>query len=172
MTATPGPGSAGKFRDHRNAIIYMLVGGFLFMGSAPLWWDWTRQHLLPVSMGGTSDVAHLSGGCPTGWQVFAQNRWTPVGTAIRKKPDIDAKKLDSVSPNIPFSVDGWVHASVAYEHNTAPFNSDVWLHMKNGSGWVSFGGVRATPTDFDPSGRSPNGGLPAPLPGDCEGKVK
>lgn len=141
------------------------------MGSSPLWVTWTREHVLPTSLGGTADVDTLSGGCPDGWQVYAQNRWTPVGTAVRKSPNVDAEQIDSVSPNIPFMVDGWVHTSVTYEHNRPPFDSDVWLHKKRGGGWVSFPGVRETTTPFDPSGLAENGGLPAPLPEDCKGKV-
>lgn len=139
------------------------------MGSSPLWWTWSRENLLPTSLGGTADVYTLDGGCPAGWQVYAQNEWTPVGTAVRKEPNVDSEKIDTVSPNIPFQVDGWVHASVAYEHNTPPFDSDVWLHRTRG-GWVSFAGVRAAPTRFDETG-SGDGTFPAPLPDDCEGKI-
>ena len=125
--------------------------------------------MLPTAFGGTADVETLKGGCPDGWQVFAQNQWTPVGAAVRKEPNIDSKKIDGISPNIPFTVDGWVHSSVAYEHNQPPFDSDVWLHRKSG-GWVSFAGVRAAPTQFDPT-LIGDGQFPAPLPEDCEGQL-
>jgi len=167
MTA-PQP-APSRWREHRVAALWTIVGGLIFMGSVPLWVTWAREHVLPTGLGGTANVATLKGGCAEGWQVYAQNQWTPVGTAVREEPNVDSKKLEAISPNIPFMVDGWVHASVAYEYNPAPFNSDIWLHRKRG-GWVSFAGVRSVPTEFDPKSRS-EGVFPAPLPDDCEGEV-
>ena len=95
------------------------------MSSAPLWWTWALENVVPTALGGTADVTSLRGGCPDGWQVIAQNRYTPVGAAVRKEPDVDSEKIGSVSPNVPFLVDGWVHASVAYPNNSPPFDSDV-----------------------------------------------
>lgn len=48
-----------------------------------------------------------------------------MGTAVRKEPDIDAEKIDNISPNIPFMVDGWAHAAVAYEHNSGSSDASV-----------------------------------------------
>lgn len=41
------------------------------------------------------------------------------------------------------------------------WNSDVWFHLADNSGWVTFAAVRADPTVPDPSGFSPDGGRPA-----------
>lgn len=159
------------WRRHGVAMGWTLAGGLIFMSSAPLWWTWAMESVVPTALGGTGDVPNLRGGCPEGWQVVAQNRYTPVGTAVRAEPDVDSKKIDSISPNIPFMVDGWVHASVAYPNNPPPFDSDVWLHKKTGGGWVSYAGVRAVPTDHDETGHSPDGGIPAALPEACQGEI-
>lgn len=160
----------GFLRRHAPALTWTLIGGVLFMSAAPIWWVWLREHVLPTGLGGTADVANLEGGCLEGWQVYAQNRWTPVGAAIRSEPSVHADKIGGIDPNIPFIVDGWVHAGVPFEHNQPPFDSDVWLHTPTG-GWVSFAAVRAVPTDFDPTLKSPDGGIPAALPEPCAGTL-
>jgi hypothetical protein len=70
------------------------------------------------------------------------------------------------------AVDEWVHSRPAYPTNSAPWNSDVWFHLADNSGWVSFAGVRATPVKHDPTGEDPDGGTPAPTSGRCEGSVR
>lgn len=171
MHVTVDHSGATFMKRHSAAAIWTLIGGLIFMSAAPLWWVWLQENVLPTALGGTANVSELRGGCPEGWQVYAQNRWTPVGAAVREHPNVDAEKIDSISPNVPFIVDGWVSTSIPYPYNSPPFDSDVWLHRKSGGGWVSFAGVRAVPTDFDPTLRSSDGGIPVPLPESCEGTV-
>ena len=123
-----------------------------------------------IGMGcGSGKNDHFSGGCEK-FAVYAQNRWAPYGTAVRTQPDVLAPKEDkSFAPNEVIAVDGWVHTSQpAYPTNTPPWNSDVWFHVANFDGWVSFAGVRAEPTAQDPTGRA-DGGPAAPTTQDCEG---
>jgi len=112
-------------------------------------------------------VIGFIGGCAR-FQIFAQNRWEPYGTAVRTEPDVNSKKINGFPGNYSISVNGWVHSTVAYKTNTAPWNSDVWFHLADGSGWVSFGGVRGTPTAHDPTGLA-DGGAPPPTTPECQG---
>lgn len=73
--------------------------------------------------------------------------------------------------NEPIVVDGWVHGVTLYPNNPAPYNNDIWFHLANGTGWVSFGGTRAQPVDRDLTNRDPYGGVPAPTPQHCAGAV-
>lgn len=116
-------------------------------------------------------VVGMSGGCD-GYQVFAQNRWDPRGAVARAAPNITARITDRFGRNESMIVDGWVHGRPAYPTNTAPWNSDIWLHLADDSGWVSFAGVRETPVSYDPTGLSKNGGTPVPTPGKCRGAVQ
>jgi hypothetical protein len=133
------------------------------MGS-PWWWQYTPFGKDKPPSG----VVGLSGGCDA-FQIFAQNRWNPYGTAVRAQPNVQSKKVGGFAPNESISVDGWVHSRPAYPTNTAPWNSDVWFHLADQSGWVSFAGVRAVPTSEDPSGLSEDGGKPAATNAKCEG---
>lgn len=139
--------------------------------------------LLAVSIGGglgavsryrvTPDqtgVIRFVGGCAA-FRVFAQNRWYPYGAAVRTAPLITAKQIASRDPNQSLSVNGWVHSDVAYPTNRPPWNSDVWYHLADGAGWVSFAGVRATPVTRDPSGLGP-GGPPPPIDPHCQGEAQ
>ena len=90
---------------------------------------------------------------------------------IRDRPDGAAKKVGGFGPNEPIVVDGWVHGSTMYPNNPSPFNGDIWFHVSNGTGWVSYGGTRAQPVDRDPTDRDTYGGVPAPTPEGCEGKA-
>ena len=128
------------------------------MSDSPIWW---KKLFKPGFVGG----------CPA-YIVYAQNRWDPVGTSIRKDPDVNAEKIGGFSPNEAISVDGWVHTKVAYPTNRTPWDSDIWFHLSTQTGWVSFAGVRGTPTTHDPSGLDPNGGQEPLALSPCEGKIR
>lgn len=113
----------------------------------------------------------MSGGCAP-FQVYAQNRWAPYGTAIREQPNVLSTQVGSEPGNMSLSVNGWVYGRAAYPTNTPPWNSSVWYHLADGAGWVSFPGVRATPTAPDPTGLSKDGGAPAPTPANCQAAVQ
>lgn len=117
---------------------------------------------------GVPGVTPMSGGCEP-FQVFAQNRWNPVGARILAAPNMASKQIGSIAPNKTVYVDGWVPGNPAYPHNTPPWDSPEYLHLADGSGRVTFGGVRALPTDFDPTGHSNYGGEPVPLRNECRG---
>jgi hypothetical protein len=139
------------------------------LGSAPWWW-----HLaFPPSQAPAapaSEVVGMSGGCAP-FQVFAQNRWQPYGAAIRAQPNVLSQLVGTDPGNFSLSVDGWVYGRVPYPTNTPPWNSNLWYHLTDGAGWVSFAGVRATPSIEDPTGLSKYGGNPAPMATSCEGAV-
>lgn len=84
-----------------------------------------------------------------------------MGAAARAEPTPTANKVGSFAPNGLIPLDGWVRTRAAYPANTPPWNSDVWFHLADNSGWVTFAAVRADPTVPDPSGFSPDGGRPA-----------
>lgn len=110
----------------------------------------------------------IKGGCEK-YGVFAQNRWTPIGAAVRKQPDVLAAKLEpGFAGNEVVAVDGWIHGKPAYPKNSYPWNSDIWFHLANRKGWVTFAAVRGEPTEPDPTLRA-DGGQPAPTPPECEG---
>jgi len=116
---------------------------------------------------GTSACAEAPS-CDT-FIVVSQNRWQPYGTAIRIAPSIDAEKLPAVfNGNDLVAVDGYVHSgTINYPTNQPPFNTDIWYRLADADGWVSYEGVRGEATQQDPTGYE-SGGLPAPLPGNCE----
>lgn len=118
-----------------------------------------------------SAVTGMAGGCGS-FQVFAQNRWPVYGAALREQPNVLSKQIGGFPGNKSITVNGWVHGRAAYPTNTPPWNNDVWYHLADGSGWVSFGGVRATPTSQDPSGQSKDGGPPATISSNCQGATK
>jgi hypothetical protein len=112
---------------------------------------------------------HFTGGCDT-FRVYAQNRWTPYGTAVRVKPDVQSAKLDpSFAPNEIIAVDGWVRGAPTYPTNPAPWNRNIYFHLATREGWVSYPGVRGGPSEPDPTLHSPDGGIPAPLLPECKG---
>jgi hypothetical protein len=130
----------------------------LFATSAPFWWKGVhRDHRKP-----TSSALGMSGGCAP-YEVY--------GTSKRSAPNPLSTKVGRYGPNELIAVDGWVHGVVAYPTNEPPFNSDLWMHVADGTGWVSYAGVRAVPTPEDPTGRAA-GGPPAPTPGDCAGAMQ
>lgn len=119
---------------------------------------------------GSPENDDFVGGCDA-FGVYAQNRWAPVGAAVREEPDVLSAKLSpSFAPNEVIAVDGWVSTGEpVYPTNPEPWNSDIWYHLANRDGWVSFAGVRAAPTEPDQTLRSPDGGQPAPTTPECEG---
>jgi hypothetical protein len=116
-------------------------------------------------------IVGVTGGCEP-YQIFAQNRFDPVGTAIRVQPNILSDQNGSFAPNKSISVNAWVHSRSAYPTNPAPWNSDIWFHPADGAGWVAFAGVRAWPTAPDPTDSAEDGGPAAPTPAGCEGGIQ
>ncbi|WP_035127800.1 hypothetical protein [Conexibacter woesei] len=115
-------------------------------------------------------IVGFVGGCAP-YQVYAQDRWRPYGALIHPTPSTLSRSNGAYNGNQVIAVNGWVESQVAYPTNTAPFNNDIWFHLADGAGWVSFGGVRATPVAQDPTGLA-DGGPPAPAPKKCEGAVQ
>jgi hypothetical protein len=152
-------------RDAWIGIIVTVAVAIAGAGSAPWWWP--RSHLQQPA----SAIVGMSGGCAP-FQVFAQNRWAPVGTAIRAAPNVQSEQVGSFPANMSISINGWAYGRPAYPTDTAPWNSDVWFHLADGAGWVSFPGVRATPVANDPTGTSPDGGTPAPTSSTCGGAIQ
>jgi hypothetical protein len=120
---------------------------------------------------GPSDVTAMTGGCAP-FQVFGQNRWQPYGARLLAGPNLQSRVIGPVAPNKTIFVNGWVHGAVAYPLNSPPWNSDVYFHLSDNTGWVTFAGVRAVPTNQDPSGHSPDGGVPVPILPACEGAIQ
>jgi hypothetical protein len=168
-------------RHHSVAVVISLVSGVILATGWPWWWPWvsgSNKESSPPTVATTASTTQLNagvlrfaGGC-TPYQIFAQNRWEPYGTAVRTGPDVRMKQISSFDGNHSIAVDGWVHSAVAYPTNTPPWNSDIWFHLADGSGWVSFAGVRAVPTTHDPTGFAKEGGQPAPTPARCQGSVQ
>lgn len=159
----------GLSRDALIGIVVTVVLAAVLATGPPWWWKAVGlEHSKSAAQAQTQgDVVGMSGGCAP-FQVFAQGRWRPKGTAIREQPNVLSTQVGSFPANMSISVNGWVYGRAAYPTNTSPWNSSVWYHLTDGAGWVSFPGVRATPVAFDPTGRA-NGGPPAPTSADCEG---
>lgn len=103
--------------------------------------------------------------CST-FTVYAQNRWNPQGAVKRASPDHNSARVSGYPGNAAISVNGWTYGSTPFAGNPAPFNNNVWYRVADGSGWVSFPGVRATITSFAPD--SSDGGPPAPMTAECK----
>lgn len=108
----------------------------------------------------------FSGGCDR-FVVYAQNRFDPLGAAVREQPTPLAKTLSpGFLGNEVIVVDGWIDSGApAYPSNPAPWNSPVWLHVPDRQAYVSFPGVRSnitSPTDT-------NAGQPVELRPECKG---
>jgi hypothetical protein len=115
-----------------------------------------------------SEVQDINGGCSK-YIIYSQDRWKPYGAKLMATPYRDAKQIGGIPPNKLIYVDGWVHSEIAQPSNVIPpWNSDIWFHLADGSGWVSLAGTRAVPTPPDPTGLSTNGGTPPPTPSKCE----
>jgi hypothetical protein len=151
-------------RDTKIGIAAAVIIAVVGAGSAPWWWPWKHTDT-PI------ETVGMSGGCAP-FQVFAQNRWAPVGTAIRLAPNVQSAQNGSFPGNMSISVNGWVISRPAYPTNTAPWDSGVWYHLTDGAGWVSFPGVRNNPVAFDPTGLSSDGGTPAPILAKCQGAIQ
>jgi hypothetical protein len=116
-------------------------------------------------------VTCLVGGCDP-FSVHAQNRFDPFGAALRVAPYREAAQVGGYDPNQLVPVDGWVRTRAPYPTNPAPFNSDVWFHVADDKGWVSFAGVRADPTEPALTGFEVDGSRPAPTPPECSGTIR
>lgn len=190
------PGSASRRRlshEFKVNLIVTLIITVLAAGSAPWWWKYTpwagpdpvasstpTPALTPTSSSSPTasassslppGVLGMSGGCD-GFQVYAQGRWDARGAVVRAAPNKEAKIVDRFAVNESMIVNGWVHSRPALPMNTSPWNSDIWFHMSDDSGWVSFPGVRERPVNYDPSGLSKDGGTPAPTLGKCRGAIQ
>ncbi len=169
---TPKPESPRPKPHHKNekrrdlvigAVITLVIGIALATGF-PWWFKYFESN------SSNSAIVGFTGGC-TSFTVYSENRWSPVGTEIRAAPNVLSSGEGSFAPNSKIQVNGWVVSRPAYPTNVAPFNSGVWYHLSNGQGWVSFPGVRAAPTTFDPTGQA-DGGPPAPTPPQCKGAIQ
>ena len=120
---------------------------------------------------GTKNIVGLSGGCAS-YFIYGQNRWAPYGAAIRAAPNRKGEQLGAVAGNKLVYVDGWVHTESAQPSNYPPWNSNIWFHLADDSGWISYPGTRAVPTPQDPTGQDANGGTPAPTPAACQGATR
>jgi hypothetical protein len=162
-------GGRKTWRDHIGAFVIALAVAVLTATAAPWWW--------PAIFGASADdnnpvgVVGFSGGCEA-FRVVAQNRWEPYGARKLASPNPVAEKVGSFAPNEVIAVNGWVHSNVAYPTNPPPWNSNVWFHVADGTGWVAFAAVRELPTTPDPTGTSDDGGPPAPTPEHCRGAVR
>jgi hypothetical protein len=116
-------------------------------------------------------VASLVGGCDR-FNLSAQNRYPPLGTRIAAEPLPDANKVGGRAGNEIVTVDGWVRTRAPYPTNSAPWNSDIWFHLADQTGRVSFAGVRSAASSPDMNGHDPYGGEPAGLDRGCEGTVR
>jgi hypothetical protein len=157
------------WRDYRGDIIAGLIVAVLTASSAPWWWPPLHDALTNGHDTG-SQIVGFSGACAP-YRVVAQNRWQPYGTTKRAAPDIMSNQVGGYAPNQVIPVDGWVHSSVAYPTNKPPWNSDIWFHVADGSGWVSYAGVRELPTIEDPTGFAADGGQPPVTPEPRHGAV-
>jgi hypothetical protein len=156
--------------DAKIGIVVGVILAALTASSAPWWWRYVDRHPAKPAVTPPPAVAGMSGGCEP-FQVYAQNRWLPIGVAIRAQPNVLLTQIGSYPANMSISVNGWVHGRAAYTTNPPPWNSDIWYHLTDGAGWVSFPGVRAYPTAYDPTGHSPDGGPAVATSATCEGAV-
>lgn len=102
--------------------------------------------------------------------VYAQGRWAPYGATVRRGPSITTTRVAAITPNVAIPVDGWATTDAAYPDNPDPWNSPVWFHLTDGTGWVSFPGVRSTPSDPQGTDGPAGGGSPVELAPECEGQ--
>jgi hypothetical protein len=160
---------SGHFRHHGLALVIALIAGTILATGPPFWWKYLHHSKAPT--GSPAGVLRFAGGCAP-FQIFAQNRWEPYGAAVRTGPDVRRKQISNFDGNHSIAVDGWLHGSVAYPTNRPPWNSDIWFHLADNSGWVSYAGVRGVPTIHDPTGLSPDGGEPAPTLAKCQGAAQ
>ena len=79
--------------------------------------------------------------------------------------------MDGFAANTIIPVNGWVATEAPYLTNPDPWDSDVWFHLTNGTGWVSFAGVRAEPSFATGTDGPKGGGRPVILLSECEGHL-
>jgi len=181
---TAGPRQSG--RDKFVALVVApLLLGILLASSAPWWLRYIDPGRTPASTPNAGAplsqdsspalpevrVVGFIGGCSP-YRVVSQNRYNPPGARKLIAPDVLSQQVGGFRENEIVVVDGWVHGSVAYPYNRPPFNNDIWFHLADDSGWVSFAAVRANPTALDPTGFDEDGGTPAVAPMECEGAIQ
>lgn len=168
-----------NMRTETLRVLIAIVIALVFATGAPFWWKYLfgdhgsgTPSSTPSSAATTpgTSVVGFTGGCEP-FRVNAQNRWQPYGARKLRAPNPLAEKIGSFAPNEVVAVDGWVHAVIAHPTNRPPWNSDIWYHLADGTGWVSFAAVRAVPTVQDPTGLAADGGPPAATPPSCEGAI-
>lgn len=113
----------------------------------------------------------LVGGCAP-FNLYAQNQFEPYGTLLWASPSPTAANSPGFSPNQIVTVNGWVRTRTPYTSNQPPWDSDAWYHLADNSGWVTYAGVRSTPTTPNPSGGSGKGTAAAPLDSTCSGTYR
>ncbi|MEZ0579301.1 hypothetical protein [Nocardioides sp. MH1] len=125
-----------------------------------------------MNLAADPDVIGISGGCEP-FAVWGQNRWEPYGAKILARPLREARQVGGVAPNKTVYVDGWVRTEDGNLTNRPPWNSNIWFHLADGTGWVSFAGTRGAPTTHDPTGGfSDDGGTPPPHPDACRAALR
>ena len=100
--------------------------------------------------------------------VYAQGRWTPYGAAVREEPFISSSRVRGIPPNVAISVDAWVETEAAYPDNSEPWDSAVWFRLSDGTGWVSFPGVRSRTSGPEGTDGPAGGGQPVILEENCQ----
>ncbi len=148
--------------DRAFAIGLAIVVALLTASSAPWWWNaWNEE---------ASD--DFVGGCEP-FNLFAQNQFDPPGAKIWVAPSPTAQSRTGFAPNEIVTVDGWVRAKSPYATtNPPPWNADVWFHLADGSGWLTFAGVRSAPTDPSAEGNFGEGSDQASLDESCLGSYR
>ena len=120
----------------------------------------------------SDDKDHLVGGCAP-FNVYSQYQFRPYGTLRWSAPEPTAPRTPGFSENELITVDGWVKAQSPYAaSNTPPWNADVWFHLADDGGWVTYAGVRSAATQPDPEGGFGPGSDPVPLDPDCQGTYR
>lgn len=112
--------------------------------------------------------------------VYAQNRFladpedptSGYGAAGRAEPDMNSEKITSFAGHTVLTATGYVEVDTpAYPTNPEAVDGDHWFIVKTGDGtvYVSDAGVRAGPTENDPTGgRSSDLGPIVPLDPACK----
>lgn len=166
VSARPQVADDRKVRRYMVSLVVVFLIAVAGASAIP-WWS---KYVIGSGGPGKPPVVGMSGGC-TPFQVFTQNRWFPLGTAIRVQPSVLSTQVGTYAGNMSISVNGWALGQAAYPTNAPPWNSNVWFHLADGAGWVSFAGVRAAPTSPDPTGVA-KGGAPVPTLARCRGVVE
>jgi hypothetical protein len=104
-----------------GAGVALLLGVAAATGP-PWWFKAVGLESTHSSSQRTSAVVGMSGGCMP-FQVFAQGRWRPLGTAIRAAPNVLSTQVGSFPANMSISVNGWVYGRSAYPTNVAPWTA-------------------------------------------------